>query len=388
MNSSILRSAFGRLDDAKLNQITIQTTGKNDANSVTKLGIPLPPQRQKQPIRYGEIIRKLVDNVPILDRDICVKQSLESDKISIDLEHIPKKWRKNEGITFQLFKLDRYTGVTSLEVENTTNQRGLYLSKELTLIALLGVYSGFVTTALVQGKAYHYFLFFSPSEVAYLLHQGDGLLIQKYFLVKGGALNKLRGILTCSTLNELLLLELALSLELQELMNRHNLDKVSLNLLKIAMEGQTYKIYEFLPITMFGRSPFYQTLGNYSKDPAKFCAELSRHISPPSPILEALKSQNAPRRAEEADNALRAVQGLYRFVILGDPQGLFQFTRELQNCCSKLKSQDAKRVQEYQRMLTAICRHLHLGSYASQSPTSVSSGGPWILVRSESSFEL
>ena len=235
----------------------------------------------------------------------------------------------------QILKVDRYTGYTSLETEFVSSQLTLYISKEVALLFLLGVYSSFITTFRQQQQTYYYFLFFSPDEILKLLNESSNV-IRKYFLVKDAVIEKLATILGKSTSNELLLLEILLSVELQELMDREQLDKISLVLFKIAPEGQTYKIYEQIPITIFRNPPFYQVVERYFRDPQEFCKKLSEALSPNRMIFKALASLNAKNKFSEADNVLKAVQELYRFVILGDAQGWFGFVRELWNCYSKL----------------------------------------------------
>ncbi len=257
----------------------------------------------------------------------------------------------------QILKVDRYTGYTSLETEFVSSQLTLYISKEIALLFLLGIYSSFITTFRQQQQAYYYFLFFSPDEILKLLSE-SGNVIRKYFLVKDAVMEKLATILGKSTSNELLLLEILLSVELQELMDREQLDKISLVLFKIAPEGQTYKIYEQIPITIFRNPNFYQIVDKYFRDPQEFCRKLSEALAPDKTIFRALASLNTRNKFSEADNVLRAVQELYRFVILGDAQGWFGFVRELWNCYSKLANSSDKREISRAREYFKVLRNL------------------------------
>jgi hypothetical protein len=206
----------------------------------------------------------------------------------------------------------------------------------------LGIYSSFITTFRQQQQAYYYFLFFSPDEILKLLSESSNV-ISRYLLVKDAVVEKLATILGKSTSNELLLLEVLLSVEVQNLMVEENLDKISLVLFKIAPEGQTYKIYEQIPITILRYPEFYRVVERYFKDPQEFCRKLSEALAPNKTIFKALASLNAKNKFSEADNILRAVQELYRFVILGDVQGWFGFVRELWNCYSKLANSSDRR---------------------------------------------
>jgi len=263
---------------------------------------------------------------------------------------------KKEITAPQILKVDRYTGYTSLETRFVTGQLTLYVSKEIALLALLGIYSSFVTT-FRQQQTYYYFLFFSPEEILRLIDKPSDK-VRKYFLVKNIAIERLSSVLERSTLNELLLLEILLSVELQKLMDQEQLDKISLMLFKIAPEGQTYKIYEQIPMTIFRKPSFYQVINKYFRDPKEFCKKISEVLAPDRVIFKAIASLNTRNKLSEADNALKAIQELYRFVILGDPRGWFGFIRELQNCYSKLANspdgRERSRAKEYLGILRSL----------------------------------
>jgi hypothetical protein len=279
---------------------------------------------------YYDLIRLLKENSDrLVSKDtIDLEMSIVKKDTLIDLKS------KSEGLSApQLFKVDRYTGISSLEAGYTSQQLTLYASKEATLIGLLGVYSSFVTTFK---RTYYYFLFLSPDEVISLLAEGNRRKVEGYLIVKERIAERLREILGKSTITELIMLEVLLSVEVQNLMIEENLDKISLVLFKIAPEGQTYKIYEQIPITIFKKPKFYRVIEKYIGDPQRFCEKLSEALNPNRTLFKALASLNAKNKFSEADNVLKAVQELYRFVVLGDTQGWFGFVRELWNCYSKL----------------------------------------------------
>jgi len=266
---------------------------------------------------------------------------------------------KKEVTAPQILKVDRYTGYTSLETKFVSSQLTLHISRETALLFLLGVYSSFVTTFRQQRQVGYYFLFFSPDEVLKLL-EGLSDITRKYFLIKDAVITKLSEILGRCIANELLFLEVLLSVELQELMDREQLDKVSLILFKIAKEGQTYKIYEQVPITIFRRPSFYRTVEKYFRSPQEFCRRLSDILAPDKTIFKALASFNSRNKFSEADNVLRAVQELYRFVVLGDAQGWFGFVRELRNCYSKLANSSNRRERSRSRDYIEIVQRLDI----------------------------
>ena len=217
---------------------------------------------------------------------------------------------------------------------------------------LFGLASSFVTS--VDNN--YYFLFFSPEEVSKLyLEQNNREQIENYFRIKDKAIEILRETYSRTSFNEIALMEIALNLELQELMNMYNLDKISFVLFKIAREGQTYKIYEQIPIKLYRKIAFRDLIEKHFKNPDELIKRLvkifkNKNESPYYVIWRALSSFNR-QKSDEADNVLKAMQGLYRFVILGDLQGYYQFTREIMNCYEKTNNNNyleiLKRMEVY-----------------------------------------
>jgi len=285
------------------------------------------------------------ENIKNLFQGEFIKGITESqyvDQMKLDFENILVELKKDSMVIGgdelaapQILKVDRYTGITSLEEEYTDKQMTLRLSKDMALLFLLGMCSSYVA----YDKPYIYFLFFSPDEVVYmLLGSGEQVerIISSYFMIKNNVVNKLREIIRGLVTNEILLLEVALGVELQELMLKENIDRISMILFRIAIEGNTYKVYELVPIHIYRKPAFYEILKTYVRDPLRFCRKLSDELSPSKPILKTLASFKSKNKFPEADNILRAIQGLYRFIILGDSEGLLQFHREISNAYTKL----------------------------------------------------
>jgi len=91
----------------------------------------------------------------------------------------------------------------------------------------------------------------------------------------------------------------------------------------------------------------------YFKDPDEFVRRLSKIIRNEM-LLEALKSLNN-KKLKEADNVLRAMLNLYRFIVLGDLQGYYQFVKELSNCYRMLtEEKELRRREEYMRILSSL----------------------------------
>ena len=289
---------------------------------------------------------ELIDNVRIDPSKFLIK--LKGDKMLLG----------DESVTaLQLFKVDRYSGITSLETKYTVRQVTFFMSLESALTALVGLYSSYVTsTRYGGGNINYYFLFFSPEEVLSLTLPNGEKYLESYFLVKEGVIKKLREVISDFSSSELLLLEILISTELQRLMVRENLDKVSFMLFRIALEGRTYKtykIYEQLPITVYREPIFYKTIQAYFRDPLRFCERLSEFLGPKGVILSALSRAN---EYSESDNVLRAVQELYRFIVLGVAEGWMGFLKEIYECYLKLANSDDPREKERARRYLNIIR--------------------------------
>ena len=184
----------------------------------------------------------------------------------------------------------------------------------------------------------------------------DKEYVRKLFRTKDGIIAALSEAINRTTMNEAILLEVYLNIEIRRLMEKENLDKISTILFKIAPEGQTYKIYEQILITVYRESQeFYEVVRKYFKNPEEFLERLSSILDPNGVVFDALRNIN---KYDEANNILRAVQGLYTFIVLGDVSGWYVFLREMNNACRKLenstKASEKRRHSKYVEVLKAL----------------------------------
>ena len=271
----------------------------------------------------------------------------------------------NKQITApQILKCDRYTGFSTLEGSFFTKQYTLYISPDLALLYIIGLVRSLILRKRQQQEEWYYFLLFSPDEITRLYSKQDtdsnSNLIRKYFIIKDKAVKILRTAHLTVLPSEIAIMELALNLELQNEMNKHNLDKISFILFKVAREGNAYKIYEQTLLTLYRRIVFRDIVEKYFRNSEKFIRNLStifeKRNKPPYRVLwDTLKSLNEQEPEVEANNALRAMMGLYRFVILGDSQGYYQFMRELHNCYKKAETEgNEKKSRAYRQILNKL----------------------------------
>jgi hypothetical protein len=342
-----LSLAYKKLEN--YGNIKITLTGNDDVN--TKLFRMF----NLSTVNSRKILNDLFDKLHNYSNTFyCVKNEInlapkiKGKTILYDIED------KKEGISLQLLKIDRYTGISSLETNYVSQQLTSYFSKELILIALLGVYSSYVTTLFLPSEKgfqqIYYFLFFFPEETLGLLSKGNNGLFEAKFIMKEKMKKIINERIKSAYLNEVLLLDVILNLELYKFMKETNLDKISTMLVKLNPEGQTYKIYETLPITVFKEMVFHKKIEKYFRRYEKFAEPVLNFLNDQN-VKVALNSLTTRSKMPEADNLLSAIINLYRFVILGDTQGLSEFIREAWNAYEKAKNQNPARALHYIELL-------------------------------------
>ncbi len=343
-----LKEAFKDLRQEEYNNIRITLTGNDNINELLFKKFNIPVKIQNKTLR--DTFKNLNENFNLLSIDkeeISLQQVERKGNILMDVN------KKEEGISFQLLKTDRYTGFSSLETGYMDKQFTLYLSKELTLIALLGIHYSYVYTSRENNKDNIYFLFNSPDQISELLSKNDKNYINTILDLKENIKSAIRKILQKIYLPELILLELLFNIELVNKIRSGNLDKISTMLFRIKREGNTYKIYEVTPITVFKDSVFTEKIREYFRNSTDTFIKAISGFLKNSYVLNALGSFNMKRKIDEADNILRAVQNLYKFVILGDSQALYGFIRELWNAYNKT-DEDSSAGKEYIKLIQSI----------------------------------
>lgn len=334
LKNTFLEKAFRSLSREAYENIKIGLTGNDNLNTELFKKLSLRDVSSKKSIR--DIVKTLCDNDNIknlkVEKDeINLRCNINGRVILFDTDD------KKEGLSFQLLKLDRYTGLTSTETEYTSKQLTSYFSKELILISLIGICSSYVSSVFIPStkgvQSSHYFLFISPEEVLRILSKGDIEFVKKILKVKNKVREVIQEILKYTSLNEVLLLELTLNVELHRLMDEENLDKVSTTLFRVNPEGQTYKVYEAIPITIFKDTLFHEKVKDYFGERSEQLLESVEYFLSDSRVRYVLKSL----KEKETNNIILAVQSLYRAIILGDMQGFFGFMREVWNAHEKVK---------------------------------------------------
>jgi len=347
------------LQDERVSRLKIMMAGNDTMNTIIFRAYGIEDQSRKS---YYDLIFKLksyANRLRITKRVIWLGIKLENKNMIIDeKEMINVNGKKRALAAPQLFKVDRYTGISSLESGYTSKQITIYTSKEILLLFLFGLYSSFVTSLRQRDRQYYFFLMFSPEEIESMLNRlEDKEFIRRLFRTKEKVIEFLSAALNKTAVKEAILLEVYLNVELKKLIEKENLEKISMILFKIAPEGgqplpRSYKVYELIPVTIYRGVEFHKTIGRYIKDPETFLEKLSEKLKPEGTIFNALRNID---RFSEGSNILRAVHELYRFVVLGHVEGWYAFLREIANAYRKLENstqpQEQKRSLRYKRIL-------------------------------------
>jgi len=332
-----LAAIYNNLDQQRIGKIRLFITG-NDKSPISKF-LELYKISSKAKISsYDNIISILKENADkliIKQNKITLQFSLERRNVSIG----GRKLNKDTGISLQLFKVERYTGITSTELKYSTKQLTTYLSPETSLIGLLGIYSSYIQTVKEKNFNY-YFLLFDSQEIADILNSNKN--VENIMNMKNMVRDELAKVIGKHFSEELMIAEILVNVALQDEMVKNNLEKLSLILVRIAHEGRTYKIYQIIPLTIMKR---------------KFSSKILYSIIDPDGFL---LSRLSKRDNIEYNNLIMAINGLYRYVILNDQQGLFTMIRELHNAYHKVRNDKKleKIAKQYEYLLTQVVPRL------------------------------
>ncbi len=182
-----------------------------------------------------------------LDLDIWLK--IENGNILVGNSN----FNGDNGLTFQIMKVDRYMGIASMEMGLIKQQVSVISDINGAYMFFLGLISSNVITL---GNEY-YFLLFDTSEILNCINNPS-----MWFSIKDKLKNDL-----IKTLNrtkriddDIISLETLLNTEVIDLMKKEGLEEANLRLLKINAERNTYKVYNDFPIQMFSNMKIYENM--------------------------------------------------------------------------------------------------------------------------------
>lgn len=311
---------------------------------------------------------KVAKNVRIRDYTTLIKYLINSASKIIDLKDDELVLRIMRGELVigrnkvigapQLFKVDRYTGYTSLDAGTTYQQYTIKTSPQWILIGVLGLMSSYVARVIAKRKASHYFIFLSPDEIVDILARKDPIYVSNIMNLKRKLIERLREIFRRSVPEDLILLKILLDTSLIDELKKLDIDHMSFQLYRLVIEGQTYKIYSTLPITIYSKPYYLEILKGIVSNVDKLIEEVRNSLDPSKPILRAIYSFHTDNKYPEADHMIEAIHEIYRLIALGDPSGLYGFIRGLETVSMALdRSRDEnsrRRAGQYRRILSNI----------------------------------
>jgi len=350
------RVALNKLESDKIRRIAIVFPGNDDPDKFLEaVGISERPEKKT----YRAVLQLLRDKSSsvTLSGDIDLTPVLDKKTMSIDLPL--KRGKKAEGEPGKvdlaaptLLKIDRYTGITSAEEKYTSEQIGLRVSQHVWLLSLLGVYSSFAVGARYAGnKQSFYFVFFASDVVTEVLARGDSVYLSNLMRAKLALMEEIAKVFTATHVEEALLLDIAVNANLPKVLEERGLEAVNFSVLKISPEGQTFKEYEYIPVTLTRTPVVLKVVQKYSSKPEKIMECLSEAANPENSLVRAT-GQDWPDSA----HALNAILSLHRFVSLGDLQGLSNFAAFLRLAAdaASLDRGGAMRADFYRRILSCL----------------------------------
>ena len=254
----------------------------------------------------------------------------------------------------QIFKVDRYTGLTSLDAGATYRQYTVKSEPLLLFLAILGLASSYAGGT----REYSYHLFLSPDEIIEVLVKGDPEYLYNIMSVKREVIKRLKEILRSRVPEEVVILKTLIDLSLQDLLSKYEIDYLSLQLYVIAREGNTFKIYSKIPLTIYSRPYYLEVLRETVRDPEKLVEALEEALKPGSPLINAIQRLALKQKPVDSTHALTAIRELHRFISSGDLDGLYGFLRELETAKKVLEQEGDKRsiqqAKKYEYLLSRI----------------------------------
>ncbi|MCD6470501.1 hypothetical protein J7L29_06860, partial [Candidatus Bathyarchaeota archaeon] len=352
------KETLNTLDSKKIETISIVFTGNDKPEKfISSLGLSGRLEKKT----YRALFKFLKENAEKVrvSKNIDLTPIIERDRQVIDLLNKSKK----DLAAPSIMKIERYAGFTSIEETYTTKGIGLRFSPDVWIISLLGVYSSFITRTRYAGsdKDNIYFILFSPEEILTMLARGDANYVYTLMNVKKETTEALAETLKNTHMEEAIALQLSLNLKIANILREYDIDRLKLSLVKISSEGQTYKIYEHVPLTLSSETPFISSLSTIFTEIDEVLGYLAKAVDPHGYLLRATSAKEA-RNWPEKDYAVKAMLALHRLASMGDVSGLRDYARYLELAVKILQgAEDGKsaiRRSYYEKLLRKIA-YLH-----------------------------
>lgn len=257
------------------------------------------------------------------------------------------------GVSLQIFKVDRYETISSFEMDfRLRREIRLYVDVKALYLFLLGLLNSYVDGVVVRDKEgrasgydYYFLLFSSLSTASSDIENAlEGRGIDLLMSIK----NRIRGSLgkTLSSIRgfaeEIFAIAALLNSETVKEMKYHGINVVNLRLLRIRKEGNVYKVYNEIPLSLDATKKIYSDVELVKKLENIFKGLLK-------PAGRFLRGEDTYGDGYHAYEALRY---LYMYIVTEDSQLLTNFYRELASAYKIVENKSPGDALRYLRLMS------------------------------------
>jgi len=361
----VLRSAFRQVAEWARDGLKLANTGKNDVKYIKILLQTFniryediaPRKKPKKGEKEGAVAKKLpygrvIDAIASSDDGWgSLRDTTLRIEVDIKSRAIYVSATKKDALQLPVFKPDRYKGIRLPEAGIVTDMYQFGVGREAALIALLGM--GGAHVASIGGM--HFFLFIDPGMAAEVLTapalgKDPSKVARAYLDARDAGAKALRGLEDAIVYAEAAVSRLVLDLAVRRAMRAGNISRLALRLVRVDEEGNTYKIYSDVPVTI-------------AAGEAEYAEVLADHLDPGSPIIRCLRKEAMRLRVkgvqpcEEGPHVVSAALWLFRYVTAGSAEFLSHYVRELVAAADIAEvAEKGGRAATYRRMAASLLR--------------------------------
>jgi len=248
---------------------------------------------------------------------------------SEEFVRLPYEGVMKDGYSLQLMKLERYQGVTALELGTIGKQVTAYADRYATFLLLAGL----AATYAARTPRDYVFLLYDPVTLSSM--EGSAELV---LVIREAAKEALRKALEelGEWDEEYVTLRVVFNEELVKRAESHELRSLGFRAIRVRREAQSLKIYGDIPLTLFLEREVYRRkefLYRINGALDRLAKPLSNYLKGRDPLGDGY-------------HAFRALRSLYMYYETGSPAFLAQYNREVHAMVEVLPRED-KRRQKY-----------------------------------------
>ncbi|MEM0083866.1 MAG: hypothetical protein QW743_00025 [Candidatus Methanomethylicia archaeon] len=248
------------------------------------------------------------------DLNIYVSVNPKLQRVFVGSKSFVESGRKSYSL--QIMKVDRYMGITSTELGITNKEVTVYADLNGIYLFFLGLISAYLTSIRGKGVNDYYFLFFDTGVLPFILRNP-----KNWMVIKENIANELKDVLNKlkSVVDEIITLSVLLNSFAVKSIKEQNVRFTSLRLVKLSNEGNTYKVYNDMPLEIFVDQKIYMN----EKVVETLQGVLKTLIDPASKFVNGVDQQG------DGYHAYMALKYLYSYVMTGNSEYLEKCFREI-----------------------------------------------------------